>query len=330
MHARTFARAAIVIAAGLLALPASAGAVAQILPGSGGLGDLDARTGKVSPSAAQKQAVEDLEARVQWNRFGTPASLIATSGFLSPAASGDAEAVARGFLRSHAALFRMAASDVDALELVNDSELVQSNAHAVLFRQRFGSLRSSHDGQIAVGVSGGRVAYVSSSTPGAQAAPPAATLSATAAWLRAAANAGVSAARRPEGHPHQRRLDDVHRRRARHAGVPGSKARGRPARPPRRAADGHAASAPPSRPSCSTSTAAGRAPTARSSTPARATVLIRQNEVKNAAEDNGTGTFSGNTGDGANGCGDPHPIVVSGAYSIGAFATATCRPTTSC
>ena len=35
------------------------------------------------------------------------------------------------------------------------------------------------------------------------------------------------------------------------------------------------------------------------------------------------GTFSGSTGDGANGCGKPHPISVSGAHSIGVFATAT-------
>ena len=52
-------------------------------------------------------------------------------------------------------------------------------------------------------------------------------------------------------------------------------------------------------------------------------VLFRSNEVKQAAaDDNGTGTFSGSTADGANGCGNPHPVEVSGAYSIGAFATA--------
>ena len=52
-------------------------------------------------------------------------------------------------------------------------------------------------------------------------------------------------------------------------------------------------------------------------------MLFRSNEVKQAADDEtARGTFSGNTGDGANGCGDPHPIAVSGAYSIGAFATA--------
>ena len=49
-------------------------------------------------------------------------------------------------------------------------------------------------------------------------------------------------------------------------------------------------------------------------------MLWRSNEVKQAAEDDApAGSFSGNTGDG---CGDPHPVTVSGAYGIGAFATA--------
>jgi hypothetical protein len=322
VHARTFARAAIAIAVGLLALPASAGAVAQILPGYGGLDDLDARTGKVAPTAAQKQAVDDLGARVQWNRFGTPASLIATSGFLSPAAGGSAETVARGFLRDHAALFRMTPGDVDALELVNDSKLVQSNAHAVLFRQRFGSLQASHDGQIAVGVSGGRVAYVSSSTPGAQAAPPAATLSATAAWLRAAANAGISAgAADLKGVETSDGWTTFTVAGLATPAIPGTKdAIGQRAR--------LVALPTPNGVRAAFETVVldvdgGRARAYRSFVDARTgAVLIRQNEVKNAADENGTGTFSGNTGDGANGCGDPHPIAVSGAYSIGAFATA--------
>jgi hypothetical protein len=52
-------------------------------------------------------------------------------------------------------------------------------------------------------------------------------------------------------------------------------------------------------------------------------VLTRANAVQQAADDeNGSGTFSGNTGDGANGCGKPAPIAVKSAYSVGAFATA--------
>ena len=46
-----------------LAVPASAGAVATILPGQAGLGDLDAPAGKVAPTAAQKQEANGLAGR---------------------------------------------------------------------------------------------------------------------------------------------------------------------------------------------------------------------------------------------------------------------------
>ena len=91
-----------------LAVPASAGAVATILPGQAGLGDLDARTGKVAPTAAQKQEASGLGARVEWNRYGTPASLIASDGWLTSAASGSASA-------GRARLHRLAPLAVQAL-----------------------------------------------------------------------------------------------------------------------------------------------------------------------------------------------------------------------
>ena len=170
--------AAILGAALAFAVPASANAAARILPAHAGLKDLDARTGRVTATAAQKQAVSALGARAQWNRYGTPASLIADDGFLTGVSSGGAPEIARAFIRSHADLFRLSAADVDNLELVNDAKLVAGDGHAVLFRQRFGGLTAGHDGMITVGVTGGRVAYVSSSAAGSQAAPAAATLSA--------------------------------------------------------------------------------------------------------------------------------------------------------
>ena len=57
----------------------------------------------------------------------------------SGASAGSAADVARGFIRAHRDLFRLSAADVDGLDLVNDSKLVRSDGHAVLFRQRFGS-----------------------------------------------------------------------------------------------------------------------------------------------------------------------------------------------
>src|SRR5262245_29442842 len=160
------------------ALPQSAGAVARLLPGQAGLADLDARTGRVAPTAAQRSEVSDLGARVQWNRYGTPGSLLARDGFLSGASSGTPAAIARNFVRAHRDLFRRSSADVDALELVNDAKLAGYDGHAVLLRQRFGALPAGHDGMITVGVAGGRVAYVSSTAAGSQAAPAPATLSA--------------------------------------------------------------------------------------------------------------------------------------------------------
>ena len=308
-------RLAIVIALLALALPASASAAARILPVHAGLKDLDARTGRVLPTAAQKQAVTALGARAQWNRYGTPASLIADDGFLTAAASGGAPDVARAFIRAQRDLFRLSAADVDNLELVNDAKLAASDGHAVLFRQRFGDLAAGHDGMITVGVTGGRVAYVSSSAAGSQAAPAAATLSATEAWLSAAKNAGlnvtsVSGVRVKDGWTQftaaglttpligKGRIDQ----RARLVAFPTYTGGVRAAFE-----------------TIVLDVNGGRARAYRSFVDARTgEVLFRSNEVKQAA-DNEPGTFSGNTGDG---CGDPHPVSVSDAYGISALATA--------
>ena len=82
MHVRF--GAAIVALLGLLALlPTPALAIANIRDEPQGLADLDARTGTVLPTAAQKQIVSSLGANATWNRFGTPQSLIKYGGFLA-------------------------------------------------------------------------------------------------------------------------------------------------------------------------------------------------------------------------------------------------------
>src|SRR4051812_30860687 len=169
------------------ASPAPAGALLGAAPG---LADVDTRTGSVTPTAAQRSAVAALGATATWNRFGTPASLVRSGGYLGTGLSGGAVTAARSWLKAHAAVFRLTPSAVDGLELVNDSPLRGSPGHAVILRQRFGSLPSAMDGLVTVGVTSGKVAYVSSSLAGTQSAPPAAALSATAAWIKGAANVG--------------------------------------------------------------------------------------------------------------------------------------------
>ena len=156
-----------------------------------GLEDVDARPGTLKPTSAQVGRVGQLGAVARWNRFGTPQSLIKQGGYLGTGYSTtDAVGAARTWLKQNAALFRLDAAGVSALELVNDSKLVQSNGHVVLFRQRFGELQAAVDGMVTVSVVQGKITYVSSSIAGTTATPSAVSLSAAEAWVKAAANVG--------------------------------------------------------------------------------------------------------------------------------------------
>jgi extracellular elastinolytic metalloproteinase len=190
MHLRI--GATLVVALALLTLGSAerAHAVASILPSQQAMADLDARTGSVAPSSAQQQIVSSLGANATWNQFGTPKSLIKYGGYLATGLSSDPVAAAKTFITNNAALFRLSSQGVANLQLLNDSPLVGSEGHAVLFRQTFGGLPATQDGLITVGVVNGKVAYVSSSSAGDGNAPPAATLSPQAAWTLAAANVG--------------------------------------------------------------------------------------------------------------------------------------------
>jgi hypothetical protein len=155
-----------------------------------GLADLDVRT-TLDPLPGQLTAAKNLGADVRWNAFGTPASILPADGSLGEA-SGPAATGARSWLRAQAEVLGIDAAAVDALELVNVQEMADSDAVAVLFRQRFGGLAAAAGGLVTVGVADGRVAFVSSSltrTP-ADAAAPAPVLSPVRAWLAAAADVG--------------------------------------------------------------------------------------------------------------------------------------------
>ena len=173
-----------------LLVPTTATGVGSVVDGAHVPGDLDARVGEIGPTATQRNIANALGAHVEWNRFGTPASLIKYGGYLATGLTGSPVAAARSWIRSKAALFRLTTADVNDLELVNDSPLVGSAGHAVMFRQRFGSLPATQDGLITVGIKSGNIAYVSSSVAGHQDPPAAATLSAQQAWLAAAASVG--------------------------------------------------------------------------------------------------------------------------------------------
>jgi extracellular elastinolytic metalloproteinase len=195
----------ITLVPGLTQLPAFAGPTKAAAPRSDsdkvmtlsdavlGVPDLDLR-GKARPSKVQKKAAAKLGAvHVRWNQFGTPASILPTKGYLASGYStkpDKAPKAARDWLAGHAGLFGLTRSKVKALELVNNQKFADSPARAVLFRQKFGKLTPALGSMVTVGVSHGRIAYVSSSIVPAHGAAPAAKLSPVQGWLKAAANVG--------------------------------------------------------------------------------------------------------------------------------------------
>jgi extracellular elastinolytic metalloproteinase len=151
----------------------------------------DARTGRVSPSAAQRRLVAG--ARVTWNAFGTPQSIFKRSGWLATGLSSNDGVAARTWLKRNHALFRLDAAAVDRLDVIMNVRVGQGSA--ITFRQRFGDAIAAADGLVTVGVTKGKIAYASSSIAGKGAAPGAASIPAEQAWGRAAADAGRAGAK---------------------------------------------------------------------------------------------------------------------------------------
>jgi uncharacterized repeat protein (TIGR01451 family) len=153
-----------------------------------GLPDLDNRAGHVTPTAQQTSLVDSMGARAEWNQFGTVHTMLKYGGFLATGLSGDPVSAAREWIRANRVLFRLSDQSVTNLELVSDGVTPYSAAHAVLFRQRFGSLVPTQDGLINVAIVNGNVYHVWSSSAGDQAAPGAAVLTPLQGWLAAAAS----------------------------------------------------------------------------------------------------------------------------------------------
>ncbi len=163
---------------------------AKILDIHDELPDLDNRKGTIAPTVTQKNMVARMGATVRWNRFGTPHSLIKYGGYLATGLNGNPATAARNWIGANKALFRLSDLGVANLELVSDTKLAGTNAYVILFRQKFGELTVAQDGMITVGIVDGKIAYVSSSAVGDQAAPGPASLPATAAWIKAARDIG--------------------------------------------------------------------------------------------------------------------------------------------
>ena len=178
-----------------IALSALSVAVALVAPATslaaGAHEDLDARTGHIAPSEAQKRLAAALGASVDWNRFGTPRSIVNHNGFLATRVPGaTASAAARNWVAANTTLFRL--TSTNTLKLLSETPLARSQGFAVHFRQEFGGLPAAEGGLLTVGLTGSSgswsVAYASSSVTGSTALAAAPTLSPVDAWRKAATN----------------------------------------------------------------------------------------------------------------------------------------------
>lgn len=155
-----------------------------------GLPDIDNRVGSVSPSATALNRVAALGATADWNKFGTVNTMLTPGGYISTGYSGEPVAAARQWISDNRELFRLSPQGVNDLVLVSDGRMPFSDAHFVLFRQKFGAFIPTQDGQINVSIINGNVFHVWSSSAGDLGAPAAATLTPLQGWLAAAANVG--------------------------------------------------------------------------------------------------------------------------------------------
>ena len=190
-----------VVCAAVLATMLVPGAGVSVVQHDQDVVELDVRTGKVRPTAAQRAAARSMGAAVTWNRFGTPASLSKRGAFLAKGIRGkNAVAAARAWLNANTDVLGL--SSTAGLRLDSDTRLVASRGHAVNFRQAFDGLETAEGGLVTVGITGSpakrwKVAYVSSSlTRSTSLASGDIDLSPAQGWARAARAVGedVSAA----------------------------------------------------------------------------------------------------------------------------------------
>jgi extracellular elastinolytic metalloproteinase len=151
---------------------------------------VDNRRGSAAPTAGQRSLVRADNLITRWNKLGTPASITPAKGTLATGLEGDAEAVARVFLKNSAGLFSLRTTAVDDLDTIARTRI--GDGTVVLMRQRYGTLAAAHDGLVAVAVKGGDVLRVTSSLSPQAAAPRPATRTPDTALAAALADAGIA------------------------------------------------------------------------------------------------------------------------------------------
>jgi hypothetical protein len=100
---------------------------------------------------------------VQYNALtNTPRHLFSRAGYLTPPAGGDAEQVARGFLKRWQGIFRFTDADLDALKIKSRSHIPDMGTDVLVFEQQVGGV-PVYKGEVLVNVNReGRVLSVGS------------------------------------------------------------------------------------------------------------------------------------------------------------------------
>ena len=157
-----------------------------------GLPDRDVRKGKLKPTADQRSDARAIGARVAWNQFGTPSSMVDPGGALATGVQGDSPvAAARAWLSDNRQLFKL--SSTENLDLVSAAPLSDGAGHAVTLRQRVGGLKASGGGLVTIGVkraNGWSVISAAGTINGDETLAAKPSLGAEQAVQKAAANAG--------------------------------------------------------------------------------------------------------------------------------------------
>jgi extracellular elastinolytic metalloproteinase len=190
MRCRRSLSAALVVGAGVFAC---AGQALAALDHEHGLADRDIRKGQIRATAAQRADARAVGAKVAWNQFGTPSTLVDPGGALAAGVRGaTAEDAARAWLGANKDLYRLGSTT--GFELVSDSKLAGDAGHAVTLRQTVGGLDAGGGGMLTIGLTRDGAAWKVISAAGSVhrdttlAAKP--QLAPEQAVQRAAANAG--------------------------------------------------------------------------------------------------------------------------------------------
>jgi extracellular elastinolytic metalloproteinase len=146
---------------------ALAGADSGTFPGAEvALGDEDNRGPALAPLAAARARLATMGngLQVSWTQYGTPLNLTRDHGFLATGVAGSPVQVARTYLKQNAALWGLSSRDVDGLQLITDEGLSQGGpGWTVSFNQVVNGIPVSQDGYVVVGITGDKVAIVTSS-----------------------------------------------------------------------------------------------------------------------------------------------------------------------